>query len=330
MLDVRILNVGHGDCTFVLLPSGRLMMIDINNSKSLPSGDIDALATHEGVSTYTFRNQRLASHGFRTWEEYYRSLLDDPSDYYRQNFSGRSVFRYIQTHPDMDHMSGLHRFFWQDKVGLENFWNINHNKEMEEGDFENSRYAYIDWLVYEALSHGYGPDANEDPVPRNHKVISPKRGHERNYWSDDNITILSPSEWLEDECKKEESYNNASYVIKIEHAGRSIILPGDAESKAWKSMLNMLDPGALRCDVLKAAHHGRESGYDKDAVNAMNPGVVICSVGKKPSTDASDEYESHGAKVLSTRYNGSIRVRIWDDGDIWITNSKDEMLHAIT
>jgi len=32
-LVLHFLNVGHGDCTFIELPSGRLMMIDINNSK---------------------------------------------------------------------------------------------------------------------------------------------------------------------------------------------------------------------------------------------------------------------------------------------------------
>jgi len=29
-LVIHFLNVGHGDCTFIELPSGRLMMIDIN------------------------------------------------------------------------------------------------------------------------------------------------------------------------------------------------------------------------------------------------------------------------------------------------------------
>jgi hypothetical protein len=43
-VELHFLNVGHGDCTFIDLPSGRLMMIDINNSKSLPEGDVIALA----------------------------------------------------------------------------------------------------------------------------------------------------------------------------------------------------------------------------------------------------------------------------------------------
>jgi competence protein ComEC len=34
MLRIHFLNVGHGDCTIISHPSGRLTMIDINNSKT--------------------------------------------------------------------------------------------------------------------------------------------------------------------------------------------------------------------------------------------------------------------------------------------------------
>ena len=33
MLRIHFLNVGHGDCTIISHPSGRLTMIDINNSQ---------------------------------------------------------------------------------------------------------------------------------------------------------------------------------------------------------------------------------------------------------------------------------------------------------
>ncbi len=97
-----------------------------------------------------------------------------------------------------------------------------------------------------------------------------------------------------------------------------VILPGDAESEAWDSVLTNVRHSDLNCDVFKAAHHGRESGFDDDAVDAMAPTVVICSVGEEPKTDASDEYGSRGATVLSTRHHGTIHLKIWDDGDIYI------------
>jgi competence protein ComEC len=281
-LELHFLNVGHGDCTFIELPSGRLMMIDINNSKSLPEGDIVALAERHGVSTLDFRYGKLLRGG-RSWEDYYKSLLVDPYDYYRDHFIGRSIFRYVQTHPDMDHMSGLHRFFWQEKAPLMNFWDVEHKKELEEADFKYSPYAYEDWLVYTLLRLGRGPDDNE------HKVIANLQGNVGQYWADDDIEVLSPTQDLIDVCNINDAYNNCSYALKVSYGGRSVILPGDAEGPAWSAMLDELGSEALACDVLKAPHHGRESGYHEGAAAAMDPEVVVVSVGKKPDQDASDE-----------------------------------------
>ena len=60
-LVAHFLNVGHGDCTFIELPSGRLMMIDINNSKSLPETDKEALAARKGLSVREFAGHRPAA-----------------------------------------------------------------------------------------------------------------------------------------------------------------------------------------------------------------------------------------------------------------------------
>src|ERR1017187_8797207 len=147
MLNCHYLNVGHGDCTFVEFPSGHLMMIDINNSKSLPGDDIVALSEYLSMTTTRFLSKGQILEKY-SWEEYYRSLLVDPYDYYREHFNGRSIFRYVQTHPDMDHLSGLHHFFWQEEVCLENFWDVAHSKQMDEADFNGSRFSHSDWLVY--------------------------------------------------------------------------------------------------------------------------------------------------------------------------------------
>jgi len=301
------------------------MMIDINNSKSLPEKDEEALAESKGISLYSFRysRSRLVKGELRSWEEYYKSLLVDPADYFAEHFAGRSVFRYLQTHPDMDHMSGLHRLFWQGKVSIENFWDVDHNKELEESSFDKGKYAYDDWLVYRCLRSGLGPDDTEQ------KVLNNLRGASGEYWSDDGIEVLSPTQDLIDLCSESKSYNNCSYVIKITHAGRTVILPGDAEAAAWQSILDKPGGSAIACDILKASHHGRESGYHEEAVDWMSPSVVICSVGKKPSTDASDEYKNHGAEVLSTRFHGTITATIRDDGDVWMDNHKGERIFTL-
>jgi beta-lactamase superfamily II metal-dependent hydrolase len=296
------------------------MMIDINNSKSLPEQDVEALAAQKGLSLANFRSKPKGLFEACSWEEYYRSLLVDPYDYYREHFSGRSIFRYIQTHPDMDHMGGLHRFFWQEEVLLENFWDVSHNKEQDEASFEHSPHAYEDWLVYKLLRTGHGPNDSK------HKVITNLRGSSGQFWDEDSIAVLSPTGALIDECDADGDYNDCSYVLKIIHAGRVVILPGDAEGPAWTSMLEAFKASELSCDVLKASHHGRDSGYQEEAVSAMSPEIVICSVGKKPETDASQKYANHGAQVLSTRYNGTITVSIKDSGKVVVQDRNREKI----
>lgn len=326
-LVAHFLNVGHGDCTFIQLPSGRLMMIDINNSKSLPETDKEALAARNRVSALEFAGAGLRL-GKGSWQQYYESLLVDPYDYYQDHFRGEQVFRYLQTHPDMDHMSGLHRFFWLKKVPLGNFWDVPHGKKLDEDSFSHGPYNYQDWLTYLQLRKGTGPQGR-DGAPTSHRVIENTRLDSGQFWTDDGIQVFSPTPELIAGCNDSEEFNDCSYVIKLSYGGRSIILPGDAEEPAWKSMLDGLGPGVLACDVLKAAHHGRDSGFYQPAVEAMNPKIVICSVGEKPDTDATDDYNRVADKVLSTRYNGTIRVKIWADGEVWVDDHKGQRLATL-
>lgn len=311
MLDIRFLNVGHGDCTIVKFDSGRLMMVDINNSKALPEVDLPALREAAAASGPSF-----------DWEAYYRSKLVDPVEYLAAEFPGEGMFRYVQTHPDLDHMGGLWRLFFQDEVGIQSFWDTTNSKQLKEQDFKKSPHNWADWVAYQALRL----DLAEAP---NRNVIRNDGGDTGHYWTDDGITILAPESQISAEADAAEDWNNLSYVLRLDYAGRRVILPGDAEGPVWRSILDTHGEDALRCDVLKASHHGRESGYHAEAVEAMDPSIVVCSVGKKPETDASDEYASHGARVLSTRYHGTIRCQVWCDGEVWVSDHKGERIGTL-
>src|ERR1044072_7031384 len=193
-IKLHFLNVGHGDCTIIEHESGRLTMIDINNSTTLPDADEIALAENKGLSLGAFKASSLTT---RSWEDYYKGKLVDPIEYWRANFSGRSLFRYIQTHPDMDHMGGLAGLFWTEKVHLENFWDIEHSKTHVEADFNNGGpHNWVDWLAYKVLRGGsYGPDGE-------HKVHKKERGHAGEFWTSDGLTILSPTTELADYCDR--------------------------------------------------------------------------------------------------------------------------------
>jgi len=82
---LHFLNVGHGDCTIIEHAGGHVTMIDVNNSKTLPDLDEEALAEKHNVTVAGFKSSWVA----RSWEDYYKSLLVDPREYWHEHFAGQ-------------------------------------------------------------------------------------------------------------------------------------------------------------------------------------------------------------------------------------------------
>lgn len=93
-----------------------------------------------------------------------------------------------------------------------------------------------------------------------------------------------------------------------------MVLGGDADEACWQSIWEKYGAN-IRCNVLKASHHGRNSGFHLEAVKAMNPEYTIVSVGKKPSTDACNRYRSY-TREKSGRHGGAgiLFLTIHDNG----------------
>lgn len=313
-LAIHFLNVGHGDCTVIKFNSGRLAIVDINNSKVLPDEDRKALAESLGYSESDFLVAKYKGIILSKLDRY-EKLLVDPVDFLKANYPGSSIFRFILTHPDMDHLSGIYRLARQERIPIENFWDTNHEKEISEADCKDSAYEYLDWLQYKILRLG-GDKENQVTV------LKLRRGAKNQYYSEDGIKILAPTYELEKQAKDEDNYNISSYVLLIEYGACKIILGGDAEEPVWKDIYHKFPDEFLKVNLLKASHHGRKSGYYQPAVKAMSPQYTVISVGKKTETDASDLYGQY-SKVFSTRYHGTITAKCWLDGDIWLYDHTD-------
>jgi len=308
-LVVHFLNVGHGDCTIIRFDSERLAMVDINNGKTLPSNDKRALAGSLGYSELDLLVAEHKQIGLPKFDRYER-LLIDPVNFLKDNYPGSSIFRFILTHPDMDHLSGIYRLVGQEKIPILNFWDICHDKDITEADCKDSPYDYSDWLQYKILSLGGG---EENKVT----VLKLRRGAKGSYYREDGIEILSPTEDLEKQANVEDNYNIACYVLRIQYGACKIILGGDAEEPTWRDIYLKYPDEFLKVNLLKASHHGRKSGYYQQIVEAMSPDYTVVSVGKKPETDASHLYSQY-SEVFSTRYHGTITAKCWYDGDVWL------------
>jgi competence protein ComEC len=258
--------VGKGNCTIIEFPE-RLAIIDIDNSKV------------EGDRTLT-----------------------DPVAYMQKSFEGKSIFRFILTHPDMDHLSGLNEL--ADKFSIINFWDTNHDKTIEDEDWDNCPYNKEDWDKYLDFRK-----REENP-----KCLILHRGDTGDYWTQDKMEILSPSTELERIANEKADYNHLSYVLMVKYAGVKILLGGDATKEAWEEILKECGADNLKADIFLAPHHGSENNIHEEAFEAIAPDHVIVSVAE--GVEYAREYYKKLAKdmVLSTKFYGTMVVTVNDGG----------------
>jgi hypothetical protein len=79
-----------------------------------------------------------------------KDRLTNPIDYLKARFTPRSIFRYIQSHPDMDHMAGLHRLCVDEKYQVVNMWDTKHCIQKDEDALRTgaSNHDINDWHTY--------------------------------------------------------------------------------------------------------------------------------------------------------------------------------------
>lgn len=319
MVEIHFLNVGHGDCAIIKFPSGRIAMIDINDSNVLDEESKAELTEYEKsqsqISALYTALYPLGISGQISLKSY-EDLLVDPVDYFAKKFPQQSIFRFIATHPDMDHLSGLYRLTDIFKIPIWNFWDTRHEKEFSPEDFEGQKYDYKDWLKYKHLRDGGGGIT----------VLKLRTGAKNIYYEEDGIEIWTPNEHLEQLAGNNDDQNHLSYVLHIKHGKNNIILGGDATQEVWSHLHENFNGIFPKISLLKASHHGRKNGYHQPSVEAMSPTFTIVSVGKKPKTDASDLYGQYSGGVFSTRFHGTIVAKCWLDGTIWLYDHQGNRL----
>ncbi len=310
-LTIHFLNVGRADCTLIEFSTGHVGMVDIDYLKIL-----DPDTREEFLQEYRESMEHLLARVAgkptdqmeRAFLAKQEATLTDPFAYY-DTYIGeyREIFRLIVTHPDMDHMTGLYRLheLEQYKAPL-NFWHTGFHDfnlaNTTDKDWDDSPYDKRDWETYKKLRQSLS----------NPKALQKYQGDTGDYWTQDGIEIWAPTPELEDLAVERDEPNILSMVLKITHAGRSIVLGGDATAdETWRTIYPQLD--LTEVDVLKASHHGRKTGYYGPAIKEMAPWLTITSVGEKEH-DATQNYRRYSKHTVSLRKSGDIRITITDDG----------------
>lgn len=110
------------------------------------------------------------------------------------------------------------------------------------------------------------------------------------------------------------SDNANSLVIQIDHAGRSLILPGDLEPPGTEVLINKKRP--VPGGILMAPHHGSLAMDAESILQWARPAVCIVSGGKKARrVEVQEMLAARGSRVLVTADVGAIRVRLCEGDD---------------
>jgi competence protein ComEC len=279
---LHYLNVLEGDCSIIQHPSGHYTIIDVNNAGLDKKAEMElllkkALAERAGVL------------GNFNQKEYPVNPIS-----YLQSFGVNSIFRFILTHPDMDHMGGIEDFF--SIYCPLNFWDTDN---CEEKDFEGTGpYNENDWKFYKKLRDN--PTTNS---PKRLTLLAGARGQYYNQNEDgsnggDGLFVLAPTNELISDANATSDFNSASYVILYQSEGGKILFCGDSHDKTWEYILDNHMDDVTNIDLLIAPHHGRASDRSYKFLDITKPTLTF--FGNAASEDlAYDAWKNRGLPIVT-------------------------------
>ena len=259
MSKIHLLNVKNGDCTIIEHSSGRRTMIDIS------AGNIDTKKELQELALESIDISKPKGN-FRMCKK-----PTNPIEYLQDRLNVFSIFRFILTHPDMDHLDGFNKL--ADCISINNFWDAGAEKEKPsfcDGGF----YKEEDWDRYVKFRDGKEENVTSLSHLAGSRFQYANEGENENSGGD-GLYILAPDQDLVDEANRSEDFNDSSYVILYRSIGGNIIIAGDAHDKTWEFILENYEDDIKDCKFLLAPHHGRKSGRSYDFLDIMKPKLTL-------------------------------------------------------
>lgn len=305
MLKIHFLNVGDGDCCILEFPD-RTTMVDINASKDIGKDSanemVDAVGLKYPEKKASKKKKKTSDANQILSEMGYELTPQDPIDYLKEN-NIKSIFRFISTHPHMDHLKHFGELTQTNDIA--NAWIIKNKFKNNKKLDKESRVD--DWKTYTQLRDNASTSIEEKKSSYIH-VLRPMDKSSEDFYNEDNIKILSPTADLVKLAEKKNHQNFMSYILLIEWGHHKIVLGGDGEKPNWKYVMEHYKDQIKDVSILKASHHGRETGFYEEAVRHMNPKYTILSVGNtiQPKDDATKLYKEISENVITTRWKGNV------------------------
>lgn len=110
----------------------------------------------------------------------------------------------------------------------------------------------------------------------------------------------------------EHNRNNLSCVLKITTGNSSILLTGDIEAGAEKTLVNYFkNTNKLQSNILIAPHHGSKTSSTLEFIQQVNPDFVLFPTGKDnrfgfPRERVVKDYQKLGSQLFNTAQDGAL------------------------
>ncbi len=217
----------------------------------------------------------------------------------------------IITHPHHDHFSDIRNIVWAKPDVL---WRVKaYSREELLSGVRNQEKD--DFVAYCDFCDGYNGTVQEEDLPSSGNPFDGMK-----------VRVFSTNS-----CDKENK-NNFSAIVVIELGNAKVVICGDNENDSLNFLMQRLDFKEAICNawILVAPHHGRESGYNNDFVDLVNPYLTIISDTTKGETSATEKYTSKSQgysvwkqgeytpterKCLTTRNDGNVEVVFGESDD---------------
>ena len=301
---VHFLNVGDGDCSIIQHGSGRITVVDICNGES---------ATHKALLEEAFNEYAIGIAKTGSGNYGMRKHVTLPISYMKR-IGISKVFRFILTHPDMDHMDGFKKFC--NEIGFLNFWDSGVRRAKP--DFSGGIYNEGDWDHYVKVRDGKCGGV---------KVVTPKAVSSFQYANlgdqddqGDCLDIVAPDSELVLSANGVGDPNDASYVLVFRTFGGKIIFPGDAHDNTWKYVLNNHSNLVENCAVLIAPHHGRHSARSFDFLDVLKPKLTLFGCANSKHL-AYDDWNNRSLAHITNNQAGNILLNGINEGiEVYVEN----------
>jgi competence protein ComEC len=297
MGTAHFLNVGKGDCTLIQHNTGRNTLIDICKGNYRPP---EKSALEMFMEMYEEPHSIPGDFG----------MSKNPTNpiTYLQNLRIESLFRFVLTHPDMDHLDGFNALL--NAFSIANFWDS--GVQRERPDFAGKRAGYNeeDWNRYIRVRNGAEPGITRIAHLAGSRFPYANQKENREAGGD-GLYILAPDSNLVAAANASGDINDSSYVLLYRSGGGRILIPGDAHDETWDYVIANYKSDIENCSVLFAPHHGRKSARDFSFLNTVKPKITFFGCAESGHL-AYNAWHSRGLPVITNNQAGNIVLECGD------------------